>query len=217
MSDLIDQDTKNNIREFIECDFSTTDQTSRTVSKITLMSIMKKYFGYGFQLLCGLPKVRLGGTLKDWIKIRERASHFLEYDVDGTMAKWMPMLHNVLDRFIETYQQASAGGVSDELKSFWNSIVHHSGGGSGPSYLSGWILTFIPFNNRGRFILGDKPSNGQYRIDTDDIPNGFCETPVEIDDNGKIYNCNFYSGQFMAEYRDGYVRPSIDWIMVNVI
>ena len=220
MSELIDQNTKNETRNFITCKFSTTTQLIETVSKVTLMSAMKNYFDYKFCLQCGLPKVRLTGTLEDWQEIRRRIDRLPSYDVDGSMAKWTLILQHVADRFIETYQQASNGDdISAELKNFWNSICHHSGGGSGPTYLSGWVLAFVPFDDRGRYYLKsfDSVKTGDYgRLDTNDIPNGFVETPVIIDDNGTEYKTKFYSGHFMAEYVDEFMRPSIDWIMVDV-
>lgn len=211
MSDLIDQNTKGDIRKFAECDFTTSDLTSKTVSKVVLMSTLKNYFDYGFCLRCGLPKVRLGGTLEDWIKISQRAERFVDYDVDGTLTKWVPQLRVVLQQIGESYKQGSVGPISNDLKQFWSSIVHHEGGGSGPTYLSGWILTFIPFDKSGEFVLDKKIP----KIDTTNIPNGFCDVPVTIDDNGDVHECTFYSGQFMAEYQGGFVRPSIDWLMVE--
>lgn len=219
MSEQIDQNTKGDTRQFVMCGFSTTDVMTETVSKVTLMCAMKNYFEYKFCLQCGLPKVRMTGKLEDWLEIRKRVDRLPEFDADGTMTKWTPILQHVLDQFVATYKQASTGSVSDELKNFWNSIVHHSGGGSGPTYLSGWILAFLPYTDGKKYYLNpvEQCKQGNYgRLDTNDIPSCWSECDVLVDDNGREYKTKFYSGLFMAEYTsEGFVRPSIDWLMVD--
>ena len=70
----------------------------------------------------------------------------LEFDTkDGLMKKWLKLLTVVLDEFVET-----KCGV-DNIE-FWDRICHYEGGGSGPTYLSGWITTFAVFDKDGKEI-----------------------------------------------------------------
>jgi hypothetical protein len=47
------------LRDWAECNFSTTTPLQKIVSKVALMGAMQKYFDFGMQLMCGLPKVLL--------------------------------------------------------------------------------------------------------------------------------------------------------------
>ena len=70
------------------------------------------------------------------------------------MKKWLELLTVVLDEFVET-----KCGV-DNME-FWDRICHFSEGGSGPTYLSGWITTFAVFDKDGtqeEFDISEKSS-----------------------------------------------------------
>lgn len=98
-----------------------------------MMSSMKKYFTYGVELLCGLPSVTLLGQKRDWEEILKRAERLKTFGDESTV--WYTLLQPVLQRFVDTFDDANG----EEIRGFWQSIAHYSGGGSGPTYLSGWI------------------------------------------------------------------------------
>jgi len=54
------------------------------------------------------------------------------------------------------------------------------------------------------------------RIDSDDIPAGFCDVDVKLDDNGDVFDCAMVSGHVAltvcGENRDT-VRPSPAWFI----
>jgi len=100
------------------------------------MDAMQKYFEYKIVLLCGVPKVKLLGTIDDWILLRQMTEKLRSYDCDW----WIDYLMPVIDKLIRAYE-----GEID--KTFWNCIyVHRPGGGSGPaSKATGWIINFFPY------------------------------------------------------------------------
>ncbi|KAL9646796.1 hypothetical protein ABK040_001218 [Willaertia magna] len=194
-SDEIDKRIKTNARDLIECNFSTTDKSASIASKVCLMDAMKNYFEYKVCLMCGLPQVTLLGTLQDWENIRNRTQSMgEEYELQW----WTDKLLFVLDKFIE-----SAKGNVD--KTFWNSICHRSGGGSGPSYLSGWIINFLPY-------IG-KRKNDFTKVETDDIPKGLSIAPFILDDNGHEMKYEFVGGFLgIAQMPETFaLMPVIGW------
>jgi len=114
-------------------------------------------------------------------------------------AQWYRLLKPVLTRFVGTFDSPE----SPETKDFWQCIAHYSSGGSGPSYLSGWITAFCFWDEDGRSLF---PSRHAYRhctvlddvqyhqVDTNDIPPGSASVPVKLDDNGKEYDTVMVAG-----------------------
>jgi hypothetical protein len=214
ISDLVDKNTKDDIRDWIECNFSTTTTTTKIVSKVVLMGAMKNYFSYKFCLCCGLPAVKLEGTVDDWKEIRKRVDRLATWK-QNELTAWSQVLAHVLDHFVNAFE-----GKID--KDFWNRIAHQTGGGSGPRYLEGWILSFIPWTDGGSFVLDPLPTilatNKFGRMNTNDVPASAVEVPVTIDDNGKEYKTTLYAGALVSDFdkEKNEMRCSLDWALIDV-
>ncbi|EFC35790.1 predicted protein [Naegleria gruberi] len=198
-------------------DFTTTTETDRMIGAVVLMAAMKNYFDYMFSLCCNLPNVTLLGEVEDWVSIRERANRLLEFDTkENCMKKWSKLLFPVLDKFVESIK-----GNPD--KEWWNRVAHHCGGGSGPSYLSGWITSFCVFSDKGHWVGDQKSVNiwGETTtmewpiIDQDVIPRGYVSVPIVVDDNGTIYDTEMFAGHMSTELlEDGKtLKPRADWAL----
>jgi hypothetical protein len=211
MSGLIAQNTNGDIQKWIEPDFSTTTKEIHTVGSIVLMGAMQKYFSYKFELCCGLPGVTMKGTLADWQAIRQKVDRLLEFK-QSVLADWHKLLVPILDEFINSY----SGNVD---KDFWNRIAHQKGGGSGPRYLSGWILAFIPFDDKDNYILREweqvQENNCYGRVNVNDVPTSAVSVPVVIDDNGHLHNTTFYAGHLFATQGStpNSIQPYLGWVM----
>ncbi|RHY00746.1 hypothetical protein DYB36_013022 [Aphanomyces astaci] len=129
------------ISEWVLPSFSTTTDHDRIVGSVVMLAAAKKYFTYKSVLSCGIPSVTLHGSVSDWQEIQRRVATLSRFDHILT-AKWQHMLEPVLDQFV-----AAANNTPDV--GFWRRICHAVGGGSGPSYLSGWITLFSVFNDQG--------------------------------------------------------------------
>ena len=134
------------LREWILPDFSTTTDLDRIVGAITMMSTMKAYFSYEFHLMCGIPHVTLEGEKHDWEKILSKLEKLKQYGEQTTV--WYHLLVPVISQFVQAFHRPNGPENID----FWQRVAHYHGGGSGPTYLSGWITAFCVFNAEGKWI-----------------------------------------------------------------
>ena len=209
---LIDENTKDDVRAWLEPAFSTTTPKDRLIGRVVLMGAMKHYFSYVSCCTCGIPEVTLEGTLEDWQEVRRRIDRLSTYK-QKDLQKWWTVLVPVIDQFIASYS-----GKPD--LTFWNGIVDHKGG-SGVSYVTGWALVFAPFSS-GYWNL-DEPATilatGKYgQIDTGKLK--MCtmvEVPVQINDHGVVHDVTFFAGAFVGNYHadTNTLRPSFDWAIVE--
>ena len=209
----IEKNTKDDMRSWIEPSFSTTTHATKTVGQVVLMGVMQKYFDYTCCLLCGLPQVTLEGTVEDWKHLRVKASRLKDMGVQ-CLKHWAGLLDFVLSHFVKGFS-----GNPD--KDFWNRVCHRTGGGSGPSYLGGWVNVFIPFEkDSGEYIMmgADPRKNKWGRIDMDAVPGSTTQVPVLIDDNGTTHSTIFYGGHIVCvyDYIKDTIRPSLDWAIVDI-
>lgn len=213
------------VREWLMPDFTTTTLNDRTVASVIVMSAMQQYFTYKCCLQCGIPEVTLLGVLEDWQKLRAKVDKLLEYDVGGEMKQWHAWLAAVLDEFVASYR----GEVNLD---FWDRVCHWSGGGSGPSWLGGWLPVFSRFAANGNVI---KSSSSPYTspnipwkgasftqpmpvIDSADIAGGVVSVPVTVDDNGVQSKTRMFAGQIGYTLNDAFdtVQPRSDWMIALV-
>lgn len=165
-------------------------------------------------MCCGLPEVTLLGTVDDWKDIKNRALQLTKYNLANKnyMGKWLELLTPVLDNFIK-----SAEGNPD--LEWWNKVCHRYSGGSGPSFLSGWVTVFNVFSNEGVWLADNRSDtwrgvvNSEYPlIDTNDISYGFVSFDVVVDDNGREFQAEMYTGCMGADIKDeDTIVPRLDY------
>eukprot|EP00494_Astrolonche_serrata_P025893 UN26154 len=83
-----------------------------SIHALGLMDCMKGYFSYELLSRCGIPKVKLMGTLNDWKQLRKHIEQLEEYDLDWWVKKLLP----IADQFIKTYEKKNFH------KLFWTSV-----------------------------------------------------------------------------------------------
>lgn len=189
------------------------------VGSVVLMSGLQNYFEYVFCICCGVPEICMLGTPEDWDEVLRRSKRLVEFETEeGCMARWTEMLRPVLEEMSRTKRT----GKPDA--DWWNRMCHYKGGGSGPSYLSGWLTAFCVFSETGKW-QGDKVSDDYSRvkpsevvpwclIDTNKIPRGYVNCPVTVDDNGLIRECKLYAGHMAMDVSlADTVFPRLDWIL----
>ncbi|KAI9878698.1 MAG: hypothetical protein M1830_010791 [Pleopsidium flavum] len=140
------------LRDWIVPDFTTTTSNDRIVSAVIMMATLSQYFTYKFTLMCGIPAVTLLGEKSDWQALRAKIDKLPTYGEDA--AQWAELLRPVLDRFVTAFDKPDSGKNRD----FWQRIAHYSGGGSGPTYLSGWITAFCFFDDKGKSLYPQNDS-----------------------------------------------------------
>jgi len=203
---LVDPDVK----AWILPSFSTTTDDDLVTCGVVFMATMKKYFDYGFSFLCGIPNVTLEGTVEDWENILVRLEKLNEYGLEW----WYDLLKPIVEELVK-----SRKGEPDI--DFWQKICHHISGGSGPSYLTGWIAAFCVFdvegNKQGEYDDKRGLDKGPWPlIDTADIPTGSVEVDVEITDFDETkYHSVMFAGHMAQEIREGgfTLKPVSGWAM----
>lgn len=206
------------IREWIVPSFTTTTDNDKIVASSLLMATMKKYFDFKCCLECGLCDVTLLGEVSDWISVRQRAERLLEFDNKAKLLKkWCDKLFPVLDQFV-----LSAKGQPNV--DWWNRICTHIGGGSGPSYINGWLPVFCVFNDEGKWQVqdeccswGQKYETDYFIMESDDIPSGYTHVPIKYDDNGTEYKTTLVVGHLSVSLVDqNTLQPNLSWfLMIN--
>jgi hypothetical protein len=129
----IGNNISNDIHNIIATEFSTTTALEKAVFELTLMETMSEYFEYEVTSICGIPEITLLGTVEDWQKIIDDTKKLAIYDLSW----WTDVLLPILNQFLET----AKGNIN--LK-FWQSIYNYESM-SGGSWISGWIVQFLPY------------------------------------------------------------------------
>ena len=197
--------------------FSTSTPTDDVCASATAMCSFQRYFKFTFELCCGIPEVTMLGTLDDWKLLRSKLNRLLEFDTsEKLMTQWVGWLCEICDHFVESREHGSTTNLD-----FWDCIAHHEGGGSGPSYLSGWITVFSFFNEDGKAAEPwygnmnthreqadrDREANGKRRkitshwpvINTNKLNHNIASCPVKIDDHSVAYKSRLFVGQMGYE------------------
>ena len=187
------------LKDWVMPDFSSTTYHDKIVGAVLFMGAMQAYFEYKFTITCGLPSVKLLGTLEDWQRILKRLDMIDQ--LGDEPRQFASMLRPILSHMILTFEEPS----NPEVTSFWNRILHRHHVGSGTDYLSGWLTAFCFWDDEGkpkRFKSawsGDEPNllfdDVEYPyVDIDKIPLGFASVPVKVDDNGHKYDATMIAG-----------------------
>lgn len=184
--------------------FSTTTDSDRVVASVLMVGALQKFFAYKMTLSCGIPSVTLLGERSDWEQMLIRLEKLPQLGEEPT--QFYNLLKSVLRNFVASFDTPTSPGVLD----FWGKIAHRSGG-SGPTYLSGWLTAFCFWDedgnslNRSVTLSHHEQRYGRragceldgilfHPINTNDIPSGFASVPVTVNDNGAIYETTMVAG-----------------------
>jgi len=175
---------------------------SKVAASVSLMSIMQNYFTYSFMLMFGIPTVTLKGTQKDWEKLRLKVDRLLDFDLEDRL---MTMLHEKLSVVCDNFVSSRKGEADLDV---WDTVCHKEGGGSGPSYLGGWITCFNLFDHKGELAIysGDARFGSSYtdskwwKLDTSDISDNVISVSISVNDNGIEYSTRMFIGTFVSNF-----------------
>lgn len=210
----------------LECDFTTTGELERTVSRAVMMNTFRAYFDYEPLCICGIPTVTLTGTSADWRSIRERFDVIAEYNLGW----WHRRLVPVLDQLV-----ASAEGRAD--RNFWQCIWQPQEIYCGDDDVQGWVQRFFPYSGETgdrrnemrewtlprrahRKPVEPPPERRQWLcagVKSSDFPRGLARVPVRLrDPNGNATPLAILCG-FLGVTQDdrGAVHPNIGWAMTT--
>jgi Domain of unknown function (DUF4419) len=100
--------------------------------------------------MCGIPSITLLGEKEDYDSILQRTERLAEFGEEPRF--FARLLQPVLKEFGDAFDAAASGRVPNE--DFWGRICHYQAGGSGPSYLGGWIGAFCVWGEKGEWQGG---------------------------------------------------------------
>ncbi|KAF8803981.1 hypothetical protein BYT27DRAFT_7225465 [Phlegmacium glaucopus] len=201
------------LKEWILPDFTTSTSNDTIICSVLMMSTMKTYFSYTFDLACGIPSVTLEGEKSDWERLLARLD---KLDSFGEEPKaWAALLRPILTRFVAAFD-----GEPDI--DFWSRVCHHHPQFSGPSYISGWITAFCVWSSVGKWqgyhtsdsLVLDEVSYPV--IKSQDVPVGFCEVDVKLIDNKVTFPSMMVSGHLALSVegaKKDSIRPLPSWFI----
>ena len=199
-------------------DFTTTDENSLIVSKISIMGAFKKYFDYTMFLCgCGIPYIILEGTSDDYKKIKEKANELKKYKFDWYIDKIIPHI----DKMIEAKEGKIDVDYFKNMVQKKEETEYKSGlSGRGGRYyqvdhLSGWFLNFFAYigYGRGSYRPFDLPS---LKVkDFEKFPSQMLTVPFKIVDvNKKEYLMKYKVGFIGCDQNEKKeVYPVTGWIV----
>ncbi|MFF8842341.1 DUF4419 domain-containing protein [Streptomyces sp. NPDC015127] len=187
--------------------FSTTTSADATAALVALMDAVSPYYRFRWESLCGIPRIRLEGTDRDWRLLAARVRELAEW-FDG-LRPWFTALHPVLDAIGAT---ASGWGVDPE---FWRSLYKWESA-SGGDRVTGWITAF--FAHR---YTDDGPcprkSFGPGTTEEADFPSHVSRVPFRWETPAGTVEMAFLGGVLGIE-RDGeWIRPRLGHAVVELL
>jgi len=135
-------------------EFSSSTNIDTLISSVLIMDTFKEYFEYSVCTLCGIPTIKIIGSLEDWKRLKKFAEDTLHIFSEN----YSKNMINILNKFIDSFND-----IHDIP--FWNSIYKYNGtNGSGSPYITGWVnLLFNKTIEKSR---------------TDHFPSTLCNVPI---------------------------------------
>ena len=132
--------------------FSATSAVQSLIMQATVMEAMQAYYEYLSSLTCGIPSVRLLGSVDDWLDLQRRLTDLRLSQLDASLAPWETKLHWIVEQMV-----ASRQGVVDTL--FWQSFYRmriapfamSMGCAGPPDRLDGHLTSFFPYVSPSQF------------------------------------------------------------------
>ncbi|MFI9273400.1 DUF4419 domain-containing protein [Kitasatospora sp. NPDC052896] len=195
------------IADLFQPTFSTTTPATATATLIALLDVVSPYYRFRWSTLCGIPRIRLEGTDRDWrllvSQVRELAGWF-----EG-LAPWFAALEPVLVTIADT---ASGWGVDEE---FWRSLYSWRSE-SGGDRVTGWITAFFAHRYTEDGPI-PKDSFGADGTDNDDFPSHVSRVPFRWQTPAGTSDMAFLGGVLGIE-RDGeWIRPHLGHAVVELL
>ncbi len=197
--------TGKELTNILTANFTTTTQTSKIVSEITVMETVKEYFNYKIIMTgCGIPKITIEGTVEDWEKVLEKTKYISKYNLKW----WTDELEPILKKIIETKK-------GNFKKKFWMKMVksHTEKKYGSPTTINGWIIKFFPYTKEG------KKTDLKPISKINNLASELVKVPFILEDivNKKSYKMEFWAGFIgLSQNNEDYtLKPEIGWAINN--
>ncbi len=223
--------TGKEVTNLVSKGFSTTTKDAQVAFDITLMDAVKNYFDYSMTITCGIPEIRLEGTVEDWQDIEKRAAQLAKYDLEW----WVNDLKPILAEFT----RAAKG--QPNIK-FWDTMVsihRQPSGCTVDNYITGWVAKLYPYikGNRRNPLIGEKNLDKYFtekkakwgkqdtvikiykgpRVEAQDLLSGISNAELLVDNKGVYHKMELKAGFFGIQQssKDFALRPVIGWAVIE--
>ncbi|MFG2532980.1 DUF4419 domain-containing protein [Streptomyces sp. NPDC048516] len=195
------------VADLFQPTFSTTTPTDATATLVALMDVVSPYYRFQWQTLCGIPRIRLEGTDRDWRLLAARVRE-LEGWFEG-LRPWFTALYPVLDSIWAT---ASGWGVD---RPFWRSLYKWESD-SGGDRITGWITAFFAHDYSDDGPI-PRRSFGVGTIAEEESPSHVSRVPFRWETPAGTLEMAFLGGVLGIE-RDGeWIRPQLGHAVVELL
>ncbi|ROR43307.1 DUF4419 domain-containing protein [Kitasatospora cineracea] len=187
--------------ELFRPDFSTTGPAESCAALVALMDVVSPYYDFRWVTLCGIPRIRLEGTARDWRLLADRVDGLAERFAG--LRPWLEALRPVLAEIAAT----AAGGPVD--RGFWRSIYKWESR-SGSAAVTGWITRFFAH----RYDGGAPVPAVAGRIEDGCFPAHLSVVPFEWQLPGGTHRMAFVGGVLGIERDQEWVRPRLGFAVL---
>ncbi|GAB7029239.1 DUF4419 domain-containing protein [Streptomyces sp. NPDC021749] len=195
------------VADLFQPTFSTTTDSEATAMLVALMDVVSPYYRFRWQTLCGIPRIRLEGTDRDWRLLAARVQELAEW-FEG-LRPWFTALQPVLDAIWAT---ASGWGVDQD---FWRSLYKWESA-SGGDRVTGWITAFFAHRYTDD---GPRPkrSFGPGTTAEEDFPAHVSRVPFRWETPTGTLDMAFLGGVLGMEREGEWVRPHLGHAVVELM
>ncbi|QTF49593.1 hypothetical protein qu_702 [Acanthamoeba polyphaga mimivirus] len=180
---------RNDLITKLQCDFTTSNSITLLTSQIAFMYMADKFFSYKMILGCGIPSIKLDGTIDDWTNLKSKIRTLLEI-ADDKIKSWLSNLEIITNKIITSIKYP---GV---FVNFWKKMFYVERCGSGSQTCSkGWICHLFLYD-KSYCKLGHvfDSENELYDLKGitfwDDFPNCEVKCPFMVNSESRPYYLN---------------------------
>jgi len=185
--------------------FSTTTLSKYITSEILAMSTMQHYFNFRVMTMCGIPEIRISGTIEDWKLLNSKIE---EISTRIFQPEWIPKFSNFIDQAIKVIK---GQGNPD----YWSQLYYYnSNKGSGASgYTTGLINELFPIDYKGNPAEGLKKSR-----DPTTFPTTIGELPFIWNYLESHIKCKMKAGLTHAEFdpKKNEISAKATWQIITI-
>ncbi|MEV5199341.1 DUF4419 domain-containing protein [Streptomyces sp. NPDC053720] len=195
------------VADLFQPTFSTTTPGDATAVLVALMDAVSPYYRFRWISLCGIPRIRLEGSGRDWRLLAGRVRELEEW-FDG-LRPWFRALHPLLD----TIGATASGWGAD--KDFWRSLYKWESA-SGGDRVTGWITAFFAHRYTDDGPI-PKDSFGPGTSVEEEFPSHLSHVPFRWETPAGVHRMAFLGG-VLGITRDGeWIRPRLGHAVVELL
>lgn len=199
--------------------YSTETPESRVASLIAFMDAAGSYYQFSLLTMCGIPRIRLLGTVADWQTLLSSARKLAER-FDAHLGTYFEHLLPVLETIAA---QADPGVPVDN--EFWSSI-YKRWSMSGGDRVTGWITAFVHYVKKSDDTLVEKPEAEWRPADAHPFISGgglphdalslhVSTVPFQWNHRGTVRPMLFAGGVLGVDDEDGFVTPALSYAVLR--